>query len=117
MRLYISTDGGTRFSSAHDIPPKRPGDAILGDACVARRQRRRHGLRAMSACLRLICRAAAAAAALVIALAGVAVRASAETPVVLDPTGMSVAAYGGWTAWSRSDATTNRDELVLRSPQ
>jgi hypothetical protein len=36
---------------------------------------------------------------------------------VLDPNGSFVTAYGGWSAWSRADATSGRYELVLRSPQ
>jgi hypothetical protein len=60
---------------------------------------------------------AVAAGILVISLVGVAARAGAQTPTVLDPNGVSVAAYGGWTAWSRSDATTNQYALVVRSPQ
>jgi len=62
----------------------------------------------------LLCRAAAGVFA--ISLAGVAVRAAAAAPVVLDPNGASVAAYGGWAAWSRPDATTNHYALVLLSP-
>jgi len=65
----------------------------------------------------LLCRAAAAAGVFTISLAGVAVRAGAEASIVLDPNGVSVAAYGGWAAWSRSDATTNSYALVLRSPR
>lgn len=67
--------------------------------------------------LRPIYRAAAAAAVLMVSLTCLAVSAGATTPVVLDPNGVSVAAYGGWAAWSRSDAATSRYELVLRSPQ
>ena len=66
---------------------------------------------------RLIARAAGAAIALQVSLVGLAPEAAAETPVVLDPNGSSVAAYGGWAAWSRPDATTSHYELVLRSPQ
>jgi len=66
--------------------------------------------------VRVVRRTAVTAAALMIALAGFAVSADATTPAVLDPNGVSVAAYGGWAAWSRSDATTNHYELVLRSP-
>jgi len=57
------------------------------------------------------------AGAVVLALAGTAPGAGAESPVVLDPTGVSVAAYGGWAAWSRPDGATGRYALVLRSPQ
>ena len=64
----------------------------------------------------MLCRAAAASGVFAICLAGVAVRTAAAVPVVLDPNGASVAAYGGWAAWSRSDATTNHYALVLRSP-
>jgi hypothetical protein len=64
----------------------------------------------------LIARGARVAVALQVSLVGLAPGAAAETPVVLDPNGSSVAAYGGWAAWSRADATTSRYELVLRSP-
>jgi hypothetical protein len=57
------------------------------------------------------------AVALQVLLVGLAPNAAAETPAVLDPNGSSVAAYGGWAAWSRPDAMTNRYELVLRSPR
>lgn len=66
---------------------------------------------------RLLRRAAAAAGLLTISLTGVAVRAGAQAPIVLDPNGVSVAAYGGWAAWSRLDATTHSYALVLRSPR
>jgi hypothetical protein len=59
----------------------------------------------------------AAAVALQVSLAGTASRAAGETPVVLDPNGSFLAAYGGWAAWSRLDAVTSRYELVLHSPQ
>jgi hypothetical protein len=67
--------------------------------------------------LRLVRRAAAAAGVFTISLAGVAVRAGAEASAVLDPKGVSVAAYGGWAAWSRLDAMTNHYALVVRSPR
>ena len=43
--------------------------------------------------------------------------ASGPAPTVLDKQGSLVAAYGGWAAWSRSDATTKHYALALRSPQ
>lgn len=43
--------------------------------------------------------------------------ANALAPVVLDPQGVSVAAYGGWAAWSRHDGATGAYALVTRSPQ
>jgi hypothetical protein len=57
------------------------------------------------------------AGAVILTLASTAPGAGAASPVVLDPTGVSVAAYGGWAAWSRPDAATGRYALVLRSPQ
>ena len=66
---------------------------------------------------RFVLGTAAAAAVFVSWLAGFAVRAAAEAPIVLDPNGVSVAAYGGWAAWSRADTTTGHYALVLRSPQ
>lgn len=59
----------------------------------------------------------ATCAVCVSSLAGFAARAGAQAPVVLDPSGVAVAAYGGWAAWSRLDATTSRYQLVVRSPQ
>lgn len=44
-------------------------------------------------------------------------RAGGVAPRVLDSNGVSVAAYGGWAAWSRADVTSGRDALVIRSPQ
>jgi hypothetical protein len=38
------------------------------------------------------------------------------TPSTLDKRGTMVAAYGGWAAWSRADASTNSYALVVRSP-
>jgi hypothetical protein len=64
-----------------------------------------------------IARGVALAVALQVSLVGLAPKAAAETPVVLDPNGSSVAAYGGWAAWTRQDASTSRYELVLRSPR
>jgi hypothetical protein len=61
-------------------------------------------------------RLAAAAGLLMLSLAGSAAGAGAGAPVVLDAAGVSVAAYGGWAAWSRSDTTTGRFALVVRSP-
>ncbi len=57
------------------------------------------------------------AGAVVLLLACSTPAASAESPVALDPAGVSVAAYGGWAAWSRPDPATHRFALVLRSPQ
>jgi hypothetical protein len=37
-------------------------------------------------------------------------------PTMLDRQGSMVAAYGGWSAWSRADAVTKDYALVLRSP-
>jgi hypothetical protein len=67
--------------------------------------------------LRLVRRAVTGAGVFTILLAGVALRAVAEASVGLDPNGVSVAAYGGWAAWSRLDATTNSYALVVRSPR
>lgn len=62
--------------------------------------------------------AGVAAAALLLQVAFVdAPSASAEIPATLDPAGVSVAAYGGWAAWSRRDPATGRYALVTRSPQ
>jgi hypothetical protein len=69
---------------------------------------RRPGLRA---------RGVALAVAVQVSLVILAPKAAAEAPVVLDPSGSTVAAYGGWAAWSRPDAATGRYELVLRPPQ
>lgn len=63
------------------------------------------------------CRVVAAAGVFTISLAGFTAPAGAVGPAVLDPNGVSVAAYGGWAAWSRSDATTKHYALALRSPQ
>jgi len=41
----------------------------------------------------------------------------AQAPLALDPSGLSVAAYGGWAAWSRSDTSAGHYALVTRSPQ
>jgi hypothetical protein len=57
-----------------------------------------------------------ATAALFVSAVGLAGRADAQAPVVLDPHGVSVSASGGWAAWSRLDTTTDRFALVLRSP-
>jgi hypothetical protein len=67
--------------------------------------------------LRLQPGVAALAVAPIVSLLGLAPKAAAEAPVVLDPNGSSVAAYRGWAAWSRPDTTTSHYELVLRSPQ
>ncbi len=53
----------------------------------------------------------------VLLLACSAPSAGAQSPVVLDPSGVSVAAYGGWAAWSRPDPATRGYALVLRSPE
>lgn len=66
---------------------------------------------------RLTARVAVTASVLMLSVAGSEAIAGAEAPVVLDPGGLSVAAYGGWAAWSRSDPTTGHYALVLRSPQ
>jgi hypothetical protein len=66
---------------------------------------------------RRACRVVAAAALFTISLAGFTAPAGAAAPAVLDPNGVSVAAYGGWAAWSRLDMTTNEYALVVRSPQ
>jgi hypothetical protein len=58
-----------------------------------------------------------AAGILATSLAGPAVGLAAPAPVVLDPQGVSVAAYGGWAAWSRVDPQTRQHSLVVRSPQ
>jgi len=57
------------------------------------------------------------AAVFATALAGFAAPAGATAPILLDPNGSSVAAYGGWAAWSRADAATGHQALVIRSPQ
>jgi hypothetical protein len=62
-------------------------------------------------------RIAAAAAAVQFVLAGLTAGARAEPPALLDAKGVSLAAYGGWTAWSRVDASTGRYALVTRSPK
>jgi len=54
---------------------------------------------------------------MLLVLAVLASPASAEAPVQLDPQGTTVAAFGGWAAWSRSDPATGRFALVTRSPQ
>jgi hypothetical protein len=64
---------------------------------------------------RLTAWVATGAGVLMLLLAGPA--AGATAPIVLDPQGVSVAAYGGWAAWSRSDTVTGHYALVLRSPQ
>ncbi len=71
----------------------------------------------MTGSSRLVLSVAAVAVGLQIALSALAPWAMAETPVLLDPRGVSVAAYGGWAAWSRADATTGHFALVTRSPQ
>jgi hypothetical protein len=48
--------------------------------------------------------------------AGVTARAGGPAPTLLDKQGSLVAAYGGWSAWSRPDAATKEFALVLRSP-
>lgn len=70
-----------------------------------------------SRCSRSLFRATGVAALLVASLAGSAAIAGAVAPVALDPSGISVAAYGGWAAWSRPDAMTKSYALVLRSPE
>src|SRR6476660_2624940 len=62
-------------------------------------------------------RAATAALGMLLLVAILVAPASAEAPVQLDPQGTSVAAYGGWAAWSRADSATGRYALVTRSPQ
>jgi hypothetical protein len=57
------------------------------------------------------------AGAAVILLACPAPGAGAQPLLALDPAGVSVAAYGGWAAWSRPDGATGNYALVLRSPQ
>ena len=61
--------------------------------------------------------ACATALAIALSLATGAVAARAQSPALLDPGGVSVAAYGGWAAWSRADPTTAHYALVLRSPR
>jgi hypothetical protein len=65
--------------------------------------------------VRLAARVGIAAGVLMMSLAASA--AAAGAPIVLDPKGVSVATYGGWAAWSRSDKATGQYALVLRSPQ
>ena len=50
------------------------------------------------------------------AIAGASAWAKAPAPRLLDASGSTVAAYGGWSAWSRFDAATHAYALVLRSP-
>jgi hypothetical protein len=71
----------------------------------------------LARCSWLIARGVVVVVALQVSLTGLVARAAGETPVVLDPNGSFVTAYGGWSAWSRADATSGRYELVLRSPQ
>ena len=61
--------------------------------------------------------ASAAGVAILLGCAAPSARAGAVAPVVLDANGVSVAAYGGWAAWSRADVASGRDALVIRSPQ
>lgn len=55
------------------------------------------------------------------AIACSATAALAAAPAVLDPSpccaATPVAAYGGWSGWSRSDEATHQFQLVVRSPQ
>ncbi len=55
--------------------------------------------------------------AVVLSVSCAASAAGSETVTVLDPSGVSVASYGGWAAWSRADTTTGHYALVVRSPQ
>lgn len=93
------------------------------DDGVARRDaaRRAERLLALMARLgvrpRLVLRIAVVAAILELMLAARAPGLGAGAATLLDPSGVSVAAYGGWSAWSRSDALTGRYALVTRSPQ
>jgi len=61
-----------------------------------------------TAARRLAGRLVAAAVLAYVALGCLASHAAAQTPVLLDPGGVSVAAYGGWSAWSRADGATGR---------
>jgi len=65
----------------------------------------------------LAARARLVACALSFVIASSATVAGAQVPVKLDPNGVSLAAYGGWSAWSRADAATGEQALVIRSPQ
>jgi len=58
-----------------------------------------------------------AAAACLLALGWPAATAGAHAPALLDAGGVSVASYGGWAAWSHSDASTGSYALMMRSPQ
>lgn len=58
----------------------------------------------------------AAAAITTTAGASARIAAPAPAPKVLDGQGLLIAAYGGWTAWSRPDAGATGYALVLRSP-
>ncbi|MGO8904288.1 MAG: hypothetical protein ACLQMH_01525 [Solirubrobacteraceae bacterium] len=51
-----------------------------------------------------------------IALAAASAAQAGPEPKLLDPSGSTVAAYGGWSAWSRVDETTGDYALTLRSP-
>jgi len=55
--------------------------------------------------------------AVALALTASATVADAQAPVTLDPAGASVAAYGGWSAWSRAESTGGQQALVIRSPE
>ncbi len=50
------------------------------------------------------------------AFAGATAWAAAPRPTLLDARGSTVAAYGGWAAWSRYDPATKAYALALRSP-
>jgi hypothetical protein len=65
---------------------------------------------------RLAACAAGALLALSASAAGAVSAGSAATPLLLDAGGVSVAAYGGWAAWSRLDMASGRYALVTRSP-
>lgn len=57
---------------------------------------------------------AVALTGLVLANAGVAAQAASVT--VLDPSGASVSAYGGWAAWTHTGAHPGEYSLMVRSP-
>jgi hypothetical protein len=67
--------------------------------------------------VRLTAHVALSAAVLSIALAASAAGAGAQAVTVLDPTGVSVASYGGWAAWSRAATMSGHYALMVRSAQ
>jgi hypothetical protein len=73
--------------------------------------------RALLAALVTAITAAAPAVAWSAARPGAGLSSAGPAAALLDPDGTSVAAYGGWAAWSRTDTATGDYQLVTRSPQ